>query len=195
MPVTILEEPIALYRVPDGMSVALEDRCPHRFAPLSRGKVNGANLQCAYHGLEFSSDGACARNPWGDGSIPGAARVRTYPVVERDMVIWVWMGDPLLAQEKDVLDLSAHLHEPKQTAVWGAFRIRAHYEIVADNLLDLSHGAYLHKGTLSNGGEDEIRTSRSRLEQNGNTVTNRIRRDGVRPAPTFSQAWGRRSAA
>ena len=61
--VKILGEPIVLYRASGGKAVALQDRCPHRFAPLSKGRICGANIECPYHGLEFGADGHCTKNP------------------------------------------------------------------------------------------------------------------------------------
>jgi vanillate O-demethylase monooxygenase subunit len=80
---TIMKEPIVFYRLPDGNVAALQDRCPHRFAPLSMGQiVNGDRIQCPYHGLEFGPSGACTLNPHGTKNIPPRARVRSYPVIE-----------------------------------------------------------------------------------------------------------------
>ena len=91
---TILKEPVVLYRQGNGEVVALEDRCAHRFAPLSMGAVVGGNrIQCPYHGLEYDKTGACVLNPHGNKNIPSRARVKSYPVTEKHKAIWVWMGD------------------------------------------------------------------------------------------------------
>src|SRR5947209_3739274 len=80
---TILKEPVVLYRKADGHVAALQDRCPHRFAPLHMGKVVGGDrIQCPYHGLEFDASGACALNPHGQ-NIPSRLRVRSFPVTEK----------------------------------------------------------------------------------------------------------------
>src|ERR1700692_3502336 len=79
----ILNEQIVLYRTAAGLPVAMEDRCCHRFAPLSRGRVEGDAIRCLYHGLKYDSDGACIEIP-GQTAIPRGARVRTYPVREKD---------------------------------------------------------------------------------------------------------------
>ena len=80
---TILKQPIVLYRTSDGQVAALDDRCPHRFAPLHMGKIVGGNqVRCVYHGLEFDASGACVLNPHGSKHIPSRAKVRSYPVVE-----------------------------------------------------------------------------------------------------------------
>ena len=69
---------------------ALQDRCPHRFAPLSYGKLDGGVIECCYHGLCYDSSGACVSNP--HGRLPGKT-VKTYPVQEKHKLIWIWMGD------------------------------------------------------------------------------------------------------
>ena len=136
---TILNEAVALFRKADGSVAALADRCAHRFAPLHMGKVAGDRIQCAYHGLEFDGAGTCVLNPHGNKRVPPSARVRSYPVVEKHRAIWIWMGDK-------PADLSAipdfgPLDTPEQSHVtkldW--IRIKANYELVIDNLLDLSH--------------------------------------------------------
>ncbi|MDB5860171.1 MAG: Phenylpropionate dioxygenase and related ring-hydroxylating dioxygenase, large terminal subunit [Ramlibacter sp.] len=190
--VRILDEPIVLYRLPDGRPAALHDRCPHRFAPLSRGKVCGESLQCGYHGLEFGADGSCTSNPWGDHAIPKAARVRSYPLVERDMFLWIWMGDPALAREEEALDLGTFFNRPQHPVVYDSYKLEANYEVVVDNLLDLSHGIYLHGGTLTNGKEGAGKM-RVEMKQEGDTVIALHRRDNELPAPFLSKAWGGRT--
>ena len=100
---TILGEPVVLFRAGNGALHAFEDRCPHRRLPLSMGKVIGDALQCHYHGLRFDGSGKCVRVP-GQDHIPQNARVRTYPVIERYRWIWIWMGDPALADPAQICD-------------------------------------------------------------------------------------------
>ena len=78
----LLNEPVAMYRKADGTPVAFEDRCCHRRAPLSHGKVEGDNLRCGYHGLLYDATGAVIWAP-GQDRLPSGARVRSYPVVEK----------------------------------------------------------------------------------------------------------------
>lgn len=78
---------MVLFRTEQGILAALQDRCPHRFAPLSMGSVHGATVQCAYHGLRFGADGVCEHNPHGE--IPPQARVRSYAVREEGGDIFV----------------------------------------------------------------------------------------------------------
>ena len=88
----LLGEHVVLFRTETGTLTLLADRCPHRFAPLSMGKVVGETIQCPYHGLRFGTDGACAHNPHYD-ALPKAAQVKSWPVLERHGMIWCWPGD------------------------------------------------------------------------------------------------------
>ncbi len=90
---TLLDQPVVFYRGANGQLVALEDRCVHRLAPLSQGRVEGNDLRCLYHGLKFASTGACVEMP-GRDAVPHAMKVRAYPVIERYSAAWIWMGDP-----------------------------------------------------------------------------------------------------
>ena len=92
----ICNDPVVLFRDGTGKVGVLADRCCHRAAPLHRGAVVDAGIQCGYHGLVFDTSGRCVGIP-GQRLIPEDARVRFYPAVEKDQLVWVWMGDPALA--------------------------------------------------------------------------------------------------
>ena len=164
---TILNEPIVFYRKSDGSVAGIGDRCPHRFAPLHMGKLEGDCVQCPYHGLRFDSNGQCAHNPHGDGVIPKAAQVKAYPVVERHLAVWVWMGEPASADPRLIPDY-AFLAEAKATARnTGYLHTRANYELLCDNIMDLSHVDFLHPNTLGGGA---LSRSRPKVSGNGDQV-------------------------
>ena len=140
--------PILLIRDDAGTVRAVNSRCPHRFAPLDQGRRVGDTIECPYHGLRFGFDGACVHNPHGSGRIPGAAKVDTYLVVERGYFVWLWPGDPEFADADDIPDLQLVDYGDK-TPIHGHLKMPVHYQLVLDNLLDLSHAGYLHAGTLS----------------------------------------------
>jgi vanillate O-demethylase monooxygenase subunit len=164
----VLGEPILFYRSSQGVPVALFDRCPHRFAPLSMGKLCGGDrVQCAYHGLEFDASGRCVRNPNAEGRIPPAARVKSYPVVERHSMLWIWMGeakpDAVTIPDFSVLDCSSpHLVTPRR-----CLKVAANYELVTYNILDISHTSTLHAGILGN---EDSHTFDIKAERHGNTL-------------------------
>src|ERR1700733_6586862 len=147
LPRRLLDEPVVLFRTSDGTVAALEDRCCHRAAPLSRGVLEDGVVQCGYHGLKFDRSGACVEIP-GQAHVPSDVRVRSYPVVERWNVAWIWMGDPAKADAAKIPDL-AWLDDPAWRITPGYLHLNANYQLLTDNLLDLTHVSYLHKRTLA----------------------------------------------
>jgi phenylpropionate dioxygenase-like ring-hydroxylating dioxygenase large terminal subunit len=143
----LLDEDIVFFRKPDGAPVALHDRCPHRFIPLHLGHLKGEVIECCYHGLQFDCSGKCVKNPHGDGKIPAAAKVRSYPVVDRHGILWIWMGDRAAdastIPDYRMLDAGSGFHLTR-----GHVHIEANYVLMGENLLDLSHVAYLHDGLI-----------------------------------------------
>lgn len=145
---TILDEPIVFFRKEDGTPVALEDRCCHRHVPLSRGKRIGDTIRCWYHGLTFDERGQCVRVP-GQATIPPNARVRAYPVVERHHWIWIWMGDAAQADPRQIPDFR-WLDHPDWGCKGTYYHVQCDYQLIIDNLLDLTHLAFVHETTLGN---------------------------------------------
>ena len=90
---TILEKPVVIYQGESGQVVALADRCCHRGAPLSMGRIEGDCIRCMYHGMKFEPSGKCIQIP-GQDTIPPKLGVRSYPVVAHDHLVWIWMGTP-----------------------------------------------------------------------------------------------------
>jgi phenylpropionate dioxygenase-like ring-hydroxylating dioxygenase large terminal subunit len=139
----ILGEALVLWRGPDGAPVAQIDRCPHRLAPLSAGRVEDGRLRCMYHGLLFDPAGRCVEVPAQDHISPNL-KLKTWPVIERDSLVWIWMGDEALADPALIPD--AHwLDDPHWRAIPG------NYLLVIDNLLDFSHLGFVHENTLGGG--------------------------------------------
>ena len=141
-----LGEPVVMYRKSDGTAVALEDRCCHRRAPLSKGQIEGDNLRCGYHGLLYDPGGKVIWAP-GQEKLPPGAQVRSYPFVEKHGWAWIWMGDPALADPKTAP--AFHWYDAPGWAGCGAcLDVKANYLLLVDNLLDLSHLAFLHIKTI-----------------------------------------------
>lgn len=161
----LLDQRVLLYRRENGDAVALEDRCPHRFAPLHRGRQKGDNIECGYHGLQFDPSGACVHNPHGE-RIPSGCRVRSFPLVERYGVLWFWPGDPARADAARIADFG-HLVEPGTRTVHGGTLVRANYELISDNLMDASHTQYVHQDLL---GTEAFARSRHEVREAGTTV-------------------------
>jgi len=143
---TIVDQPLVIYRTSDGGMVALEDRCPHRFAPLSMGRLEGDSLRCMYHGLKFAPDGKCIEIP-GQKLIPQSACVRRYPLQVVGSWVWIWMGDADKA-DPATIPPSLALDDPAYRLQAGQLDYDADYLLIDDNLLDLSHLSFTHEKTL-----------------------------------------------
>jgi vanillate O-demethylase monooxygenase subunit len=142
----IVDQPLVLFRTSDGAIVALEDRCPHRFAPLSLGRLEGDALRCMYHGLKFAPDGKCIEIP-GQKLIPQSACVRRFPLQVVGSWVWVWMGEADKADPAAIPPTLA-LDDPDYRLQAGQLDYDAHYLLIDDNLLDLSHLSFTHEKTL-----------------------------------------------
>lgn len=140
---TICEEPIVMFRTASGEMAALQDRCPHRLVPLSMGRREGDTIRCGYHGLAFAANGSCAEMPNDPGTDASRVCVRSYPAVERYGVVWVWMGDKALADPATIPTFD-FITADNYASAQGYLHVKANYQLITDNLLDLSHVHYLH---------------------------------------------------
>lgn len=178
---TIAGEQIALYRKQSGGFAAVGDRCPHRFAPLHMGKVRGDAIECPYHGLQFGSDGHCVHSPHHSGAVPHSVKVASYPAVERDGAIWIWLSDEPADLDRipDLSDLQGF-----SSNVGNEWRmpVRAHYELLVDNILDGTHADFVHPGTLGNG---EFSKRKPVVSEHGDAVTVEWICDGVLAHPSL----------
>ena len=183
---TIIGESVVMYRKQDGQAVALDNACPHRYSPLHLGQLKDDLLECAYHGLRFDSSGNCVHNPHGDGKIPKKACTHAYPLIERDAMLWIWMGEPELANADQIPDFSCHVN-PDFPTVKGMIEMHGNYELITDNLMDLTHVEFIHEGIL---GSDAIKRGEHEIVQNGTTVySNRWCPDGLAP-PAWDMMFG-----
>jgi phenylpropionate dioxygenase-like ring-hydroxylating dioxygenase large terminal subunit len=148
---TILEKPVLLYKGDSGRVVALDNRCCHRGAKLSNGRMEGDDIRCMYHGLKYGPSGKCIQIP-GQDNIPKNLAVASYPVLERQHLVWIWMGDPARADPAKILDIP-YLTDPAWRGVPDYLHYKANYLLIVDNLSDFAHLAFVHTKTL--GGSEE----------------------------------------
>lgn len=139
---SILAEPIVIWRNCEGALTALEDRCVHRLAPLSLGRCEGQKLRCMYHGLLYDRTGVVTEIP-GQDLIPPHAKVRVYPVCEKHSWVWVWMGDAAACDES-LIPPAVGYDNPNYILGHGQMDYRAEARLINDNLLDFSHLSYVH---------------------------------------------------
>lgn len=175
-----LDLPVLLYRDVHGKAVAVGDRCPHRFAPLHCGRKVDGTIECGYHGIRFDEHGDCVFVPGEPERVSRNMRIPAYPLEERDGVLWIWLG-PAEADRAAIPDLSDRLSSPKFCHVTGSLNVRANYELLADNLIDPSHGQFLHGELLKRDGFFDVPHV---VQQDGTTVSSErlIRNTAAPPA-------------
>jgi phenylpropionate dioxygenase-like ring-hydroxylating dioxygenase large terminal subunit len=183
---TICGKKIVLYRRLDERPVALDDACWHRLVPLSQGKLDGDNVICGYHGLVFEPGGRCVYMPSQETINPSAC-VRSYPLVERHRLVWIWLGDPALADARQIPDL--HWQDDPDWAGEGeTLHLSCNYRLVLDNLMDLTHETFVHADSIGDATVAETPFSVARTED---TVTVTRWMLDVDPPPFLKEQLGR----
>ena len=154
-PEKILNEEIVIYRCLDGRPAALENACPHRKLPLSEGKLEGDQIVCGYHGLTFDNMGSCVFAPKQPNQTPKRAVVKSYPVIDRYRLLWIWMGNPELADPDLIFPIDNFDNSSWGYTDGGVLDIKCNYLWVCDNLLDPSHVAWVHVTSFAGAGTDD----------------------------------------
>lgn len=183
---TICNEPIVMFRTESGDVAAIHDRCPHRFVPLSMGRRVGDSIECGYHGLQFGKDGGCTAAPNDEEAQRQRLCVRAYAAVEKHGNVWMWLGEPAAADPALIPDFS-FFDEADVVAARGYSHIKGNYQLIADNLLDLSHIHYLHPG-IHPGSNFADFTNKLKIE--GDTVFSMLWRHHYNLDPQRQAMWG-----
>lgn len=173
----LLDHPVVMFRDEGGQVRAIRNRCPHRLVPLSMGRLDAGVVVCGYHGLGFDGGGRCVRNPHGEASSIRALSVPSYPLRERGGLLWIWMGEAAEADERLIPDYEC-LDTQRFFVGTGYLYGNANYELMTDNILDLSHIEFLHPAL----GTEAV--SRAKVEVttgNGGLTTTRRMIDEILP--------------
>jgi vanillate monooxygenase len=183
---TICEKDVVFYRRGDGTVAALEDACWHRLLPLSLGRLKGDEVVCGYHGLVFNSAGRCTYMP-AQKTINPSAAVRAYPVIERHQLVWIWPGDPALADPGKMPDL--HWNDGIDWVGEGGtfYKLGCDYRLVIDNLMDLTHETYVHVGTI---GDEAITGTPFEVSHTDHTATVTRWMINIEPPPFWAAQLG-----
>jgi len=144
--ISIIGKPVVLYRGTDSSLIALENRCCHRAAPLSLGRIEGNDVRCMYHGMKYDRRGVCVEIP-GQSLIPPKARVRSYNAAEQHGWVWVWMGEPSQADER-LIPPAVGPEDPRYNLRFGHMDYQANYQLINDNLTDFTHLSYVHPNSF-----------------------------------------------
>ena len=189
----IAEKPLVMWRTAEGSVVAFDERCCHKRMPLSQGRlVEGGLLECAYHGLCYDATGQCVRVPsHPDGHIPPAARLRPFPVIEQDGLVWVWSGDPAKAATVRPPRIPQIADPAWETADTGPMPVPANTLLLIENLLDITHFYPLHDGNIGDVENSRIPVTLEEGTRDGNAyVGTRRSVRGYRQPPYLEDYLG-----
>jgi phenylpropionate dioxygenase-like ring-hydroxylating dioxygenase large terminal subunit len=145
---TVCAEPILAYRKADGSLTAMRDACPHRLLPLSMGIREGDGIRCKYHGLLLDSEGRATEMPIRSDRVNRSICAQPYPIVERHGFAWVWIGDRDRADHALIPDLWMCDRERGWVADGGSYHVKCNYQLLIDNLMDLTHETHVHASTI-----------------------------------------------
>jgi phenylpropionate dioxygenase-like ring-hydroxylating dioxygenase large terminal subunit len=176
----VFDRQIAFFRDSKGDVQAIADRCPHRFAPLSLGDKQGDTLVCPYHGLTFDGTGNCVRNPFAE-KIPSGARVDSWTCIERYGMIWLWGGEAATSDPAAIPNFSLVEDNANTRVVRGYTLLDAPYQFGTDNLMDLSHIEFVHKGSFA--GNGVIFGGEYQVVDDGHTLRSNWWMPGVKAPP------------
>ena len=143
---TVCNQKLVMYRQRSGRVAILEDACWHRLLPLSKGRLNGDEVTCGYHGLVYNAEGRCTHMPSQETINPSAC-VRSYPVAEKHRFVWVWPGDPSIADAALIPDMRWN-DDPAWAGDGQMIRVNCDYRLVLDNLMDLTHETFVHGSSI-----------------------------------------------
>lgn len=183
---TLLDTPVALYRTSEGRAVAMYGLCPHRYYPLGLGRVEGDALVCGYHGFTFAASGKCVRIPSQD---TGAGFVQpTYPLEERGLLVWIWMGQRDLADPALIPPYEDFGLDQPGWATSGGERLelKARCQLLIDNLMDLTHLPFVHHQIP--GGDKLLQAKESLSERARSLRLTQVMRNAW--TPWHSALWG-----
>lgn len=167
LPITVMSHPLVLARLADGSVLALEDRCPHRQAPLSAGHVHGDGIACPYHGWRFGADGRLLEQPGLPAEeCPPQVRARVWQVREHDDLVWVRRATESTAELPAIVtDLPAGSRRFLWQTHWRANALEA-----LENFLDPLHTHCIHPGIVRREGQRRRVTARVTIRADGLVV-------------------------
>jgi vanillate O-demethylase monooxygenase subunit len=164
----LLGEAVVMYRTKEGRPVALSDWCPHRGFPLSKGTLVNDVIRCGYHGMSYDESGRCVHVPT-QTTIPRQMQVKSYPLVERWLWTWIWMGDPQKA-DPALIPNTGYEDGDFHNSFHFCFPIDGNFQLLHENVLDATHVSYLHTGVIDNENQAEVTSAPPKLEIKDNLI-------------------------
>ncbi len=158
-----LGEKLVLWRDTQGRPVCQRDKCAHRGAALSAGKVVGDCVECPFHGLQYDATGRCQLIPANGkvAQVPERFQVHTYPTRDAHGFIWLWWGEA-----REDLPPLPWFDDLDDSFPYATFKDHwtVHYSRAIENQLDVAHLPFVHYNTIGRGGRTLIDGPVTRLE-------------------------------
>ncbi len=177
---TIAGRPIVMWRAQDGSVAAFDARCSHKRFPLWAGKLlDGDVLECAYHGFAYDTTGRCVAIPAlheRSDRIPTTTQQQRFPLLEQDGLVWLWPGDPALAQDTTPPRTPEIASDDWETLDTEPMPVAANARLLIENLFDLTHFYPLHAGNIGTLADAMVPVEIERETRDGNRVLRTIRR-------------------
>lgn len=187
----ICERPIVIWRTKQGQIVAYDNRCSHKRFPLSKGRIMpDGTLECAYHGLRYDMTGKCVMIPsHPTGPISPQAKVKPFPVIEQDGLVWIWPGDPALTDTRRPPRLPEIGNDKWENILVGPMDTPSNYLLLIENLLDITHFYPLHDGNIGDIANSRIPVDFEEGEVDGNTYAMTVRKVANYTQPPYLVDW------
>lgn len=187
----IAKRPIVMWRTQQGQVVAYDDRCAHKRFPLSKGRLmDDGTLECAYHGLRYDTSGKCVMIPsHPTGPISPKTIVNAFPVIEQDGIVWIWPGDPAVADSRKPPRLPEVGNDKWESVLVGPMQVPANYLLLIENLLDITHFYPLHDGNIGDMESSRIPIQLEEGECDGNQYVMTIRETKNYKQPPYLVDW------
>ncbi|RMQ47720.1 Rieske domain-containing protein [Pseudomonas cichorii] len=150
--------PLVLFRDEDGRAAALPDRCPHRFAPLSAGKVRDGQIECPYHGWRFAADGRCTRVPGIEYVAGCKPLLDSLACCEAHGLVWVCLS----GQSPASPPVAPAGQRQKLDTFWITDQVQCSLQDAAENFLDGFHTHFVHAGWIRHDRQRQQITARVR---------------------------------
>lgn len=187
----VCNRPIVMWRAKEGDVLAYDDRCAHKRFPLSKGRLmEDGTLECAYHGMRYDVTGKCVLIPsHPTGPISPQAKLKPFPVIEQDGLVWIWPGDVAQAETRRP-PRTPEIIDPDWTTVVGeAMDTPANYMLLIENLLDITHFYPLHDGNIGDIENSRIPIELEEGEVDGNRYVKTIRKVQNYEQPPYLVDW------
>jgi phenylpropionate dioxygenase-like ring-hydroxylating dioxygenase large terminal subunit len=185
---TVAGTRVVLFRGRDGIPHALLDRCPHRGAALSLGRVVDGCIECPFHGWRFESNGATVRVPWNPDA--KLQNLRATPVPARELAGQLWIYTATIDNPPDEPTVNEYLLDPGIRVSGQVIEWRAHWTRAMENMLDMPHLPFVHARTI---GRELVKKVGGRLDilkdEKSWGVRTRTEVDGIEQPGMLDYRW------